>query len=611
MGYPSETERRRLERFPDRIAVEDLRACFALSDRDRSLIFDQRGAENRLGLAVSLCALRFLGFVPEEIASIPDEALAFVAGQVDAAAHELLAYGARAQTRSDHLVLAMTHHGWRRADESDREQLARWLIERAVEHDAPATLIALAGEHLRARQILRPPVDTLTRMITTARADAHRHVEQLLADQLSAKRRGELDALLDGANGQSGIADLRLRARRAGVRELLGQVKRYRRLVELGAIQIDVSVLPPARQRALESLGRRMTAQQLRRLEPSRRHPVLLVLLHALVIERGDELLDLFDKLLRLTDGRARRRVDEQRRRTARQRDELAALGQRLSTLLLECVATGELPFDRIRHEIGLERLQAAAAIDTGELPPIDIQQLDQVRGSHLRPVMHAVLDAVALRGVTNTDVQLLAALKRVSAVSDRFVDEPVELLPKAWRAWVLDPDGRVQRTRLELGLWFVARDALRAGRLYRSVGRRYADPAGFLMPAERWQADRAELAVTFGRTLDPDERLQQLHADQQQALRTLQAAVDAGDGVRLVGDRLDSRLRTRCRRVPRPFASGQSLIVSRHASTSPICSPRSRAGPGSPASSRTPPAPIHGWLTCSSICTPRCWLGV
>jgi len=66
--------------------------------------------------------------------------------------------------------------------------------------------------------------------------------------------------------------------------ELLGQVKHYRRLVKLGAVQIDVSALPPARRRALESLGRRMTAQQLRRLEPVRRHPPMLVLLHALVI---------------------------------------------------------------------------------------------------------------------------------------------------------------------------------------------------------------------------------------------------------------------------------------------------------------------------------------
>jgi hypothetical protein len=62
--------------------------------------------------------------------------------------------------------------GWRRADDADREGLARWLVERAVEHDAPATLSVLVAEHLRARQVLRPPVDTLARMIATARAEA-------------------------------------------------------------------------------------------------------------------------------------------------------------------------------------------------------------------------------------------------------------------------------------------------------------------------------------------------------------------------------------------------------------------------------------------------------
>jgi hypothetical protein len=446
VGYPNEAERRRLERFPDRIAVEDLRACFALSDRDRVLIFEQRGPENRLGLAVSLCALRFMGFVPDDIASIPDEALAFVSGQVDAAMHELLAYGTRAQTRSDHVQLVLTHLEWRRVDDSDRERLAEWLVERAVEHDSPATLLVLVAEHLRARRMLRPPVDTLARMIATARANAHRHVELLLARQLAPERRRQLDALLDGSDGQtSAIAALRCRAVRTGVKELLGQVQMYRRLVALGAAEIDVSALAPARRRALEALGRRMTAQQLRRLEPARRHPLMLVLLHALVIERGDELLDQFDKLLRLTDGRARRRVDEQRRKTARQRDELAALGRQLSMILLECAATGELPMERVRDEVGLERLHAAAAVKPGELPPIDEQQLDKVRASysHLRPAIHAVLDTVLLRGATSADDELFASLKRVRAARDRFIHEPVELLPKAWRAWVLDDEGR------------------------------------------------------------------------------------------------------------------------------------------------------------------------
>jgi hypothetical protein len=87
VGYPSEAERRQLERFPNRVAIEDLRACFALSDADRDMAFAQRGAANRLGLAVALCAVRFLGFVPADLASVPEEALAFVASQVDAAEH--------------------------------------------------------------------------------------------------------------------------------------------------------------------------------------------------------------------------------------------------------------------------------------------------------------------------------------------------------------------------------------------------------------------------------------------------------------------------------------------------------------------------------------------
>jgi hypothetical protein len=171
----------------------------------------------------------------------------------------------------------------------------------------------------------------------------------------------------------------------------------------------------------------------------------------------------------------------------------------------------------------------------------------------------------------------------------------------------VLDEKGRVQRTRLELGLWFVARDALRAGRLFRPVGRRYADPAAFLMPDARWQADRHELAVTFGRTLDADQRLRELQAEQQQAMRSLQAAVDAGTGVRLLAGRLELSPPDALQESPATVRLRAHLDRLNRTSTSPTCSPRSRGGPGSPASSRTPLARPHGSAICSSICTPRC----
>jgi hypothetical protein len=189
-----------------------------------------------------------------------------------------------------------------------------------------------------------------------------------------------------------------------------------------------------------------MTAQQLRRLEPCRRHPLLLVLLQALVVERGDELLDQVDKLLRLARGRAERRVNEQRRRSARQRDELAALGRRLSRILLECAATGELPLGRVEREVGLERLHAAARLDDNAVAPIDQQELGTLRGAyaHLRPAMHAVLSGVELRAAGTADQALLDASRRIADQRGRYVDEPVDVLPKSWRAWVIDDHDRV-----------------------------------------------------------------------------------------------------------------------------------------------------------------------
>ena len=190
--------------------------------------------------------------------------------------------GTRAQTRSDHLQLVLTHLKWRRVDDSDREKLARWLVQRAVEHDAPATLVVFVAEHLRARRALGASWSGSSR--STWRCALARAVAIMRAS-----------ASTDGRSNS-----------------------------------------PPARRRALEALGRRMTAQQLRRLEPARRYPLMLVLL--------------------------------------------------------------------------------AAAIKPGELP-IDEQQLEQLRGSysHLRPALHAVLDAVALRGATSSDDELLATLKRVA----------------------------------------------------------------------------------------------------------------------------------------------------------------------------------------------------
>ena len=77
----TEAERTRRNRFPEVIAYEDLVTFFTLSERDLASIPRTSPPHNRLGYALQLCTLRFMGFVPDDLRSAPPDAVAFVARQ--------------------------------------------------------------------------------------------------------------------------------------------------------------------------------------------------------------------------------------------------------------------------------------------------------------------------------------------------------------------------------------------------------------------------------------------------------------------------------------------------------------------------------------------------
>ena len=57
----TEAERAQRDHFPEVIAYEDLVIFFTLSDRDHESIPRPSAPHNRLGYALQLCALRFMG----------------------------------------------------------------------------------------------------------------------------------------------------------------------------------------------------------------------------------------------------------------------------------------------------------------------------------------------------------------------------------------------------------------------------------------------------------------------------------------------------------------------------------------------------------------------
>ncbi len=111
----SDAERRRLGGFPAQVSHEDLVTYYTLTRSDRAKVNQYPDDAGRLGFALQLGTLRYLGFCPDDLGAAPAEMVRFLAEQLKVPPEGLSVYGRRAQTRTDHFLAVQDHLGYRKA----------------------------------------------------------------------------------------------------------------------------------------------------------------------------------------------------------------------------------------------------------------------------------------------------------------------------------------------------------------------------------------------------------------------------------------------------------------------------------------------------------------
>jgi hypothetical protein len=188
----SADELAQLRGFPE-IGRAELIRFFMLTPGDEEFIRGFRDRKNMLGAAVQLCALPWLGFVPDDV---PAAAVARLSERLGIPVGELRGYGAREQTRTGHLREVAAYLGWRQVDGPRWKDLEEFLFARALEHDSPKLLFRLACEYLSSSRLIRPGVVHILQRVATARKRARGETWQRVEPMLTGFLRGELDGML-------------------------------------------------------------------------------------------------------------------------------------------------------------------------------------------------------------------------------------------------------------------------------------------------------------------------------------------------------------------------------------------------------------------------------
>jgi len=175
VSFLTAEQERRYGRYVGEPSVDQLARYFHLDDADRELVTAKRWDHMRLGFAVQLGTVRFLGTFLGDLTGVPDGVIADLARQLGIGNPNCVVVYREGRARWQHAREIRIRLGYREfTDPFTRFRLARWLYALCwTGTDRPSVLFDRATAWLVSEKVLLPGASALERLaqISHSRAD--------------------------------------------------------------------------------------------------------------------------------------------------------------------------------------------------------------------------------------------------------------------------------------------------------------------------------------------------------------------------------------------------------------------------------------------------------
>jgi TnpA family transposase len=536
---------------------------FFLDDADKKLIKACRGPHNRLGYALQLTTMRYLGrFLADPLDGVPTEVLGCLAGQLGISdASCVKTYAQRESTHREHAGQIQKVYRLREFAEGEAELESVLAAHAWNSGDGPTALFQWAVRWLRERDVLLPGITTLTRLVARERDAATQRLYESLAAAPTPEQAEQLELLLEVPPGKrmSKLERWRTGPSKAsgpGMVKALGLVEEIL-TSGLGRVELDPAV-PGRRVVDLARYGLGARSAQLKRHPDERRIATLVASVRRLETKTIDDALELLD-LLMVTEllGKAHREADKQK---VKRHPKLAKASARLAVaveVLLEATEWGEEVrlfevWEMIEARIPRAQLRDAVEVVTEMVAPPEADDDGGWRAEMasryptVSGFVKVLTEAIAFEA-NPEGRRVLAAMKALpGALAHKPREHSATLLPVrfidsqvvggVWKRLVYGhparKDGLADRNAYVFCVLEQFHRRLKRREIHAPASSRWRDPNSQLLEGAKWEAVKDSVLTDLGLPHDPGEHLAELEEVLDRSYRVVRAGLAANTSV-------------------------------------------------------------------------------
>lgn len=509
-------------KFVEEPTIEQLAKYFLLDDQDKKNVYSHRGNHNRIGYAIQLGTVRFLGTFISDMSTVPYNVRHYVAQQLKLSTSDFEKY-CSSETRQDHAREIRNTYGYHNfTDQPEHFRLIRWIYTLSFfTAERSIVLFDLATARCVKNKILLPGVSVLTKLISQIKERTSLRLWSELAKLPDNNQLEKLDKLLE-INLNSHKSTLELLRQPPRILTLNGIIKAIERLVnirELGADKWDISRIPIGRIHALSRYTSMARSQTIERMPYKRRIATLVSFAIIFTTSAQDDVIEIVEKFLSELFAKSYKKGQKARLRTLKDLDKAAKLLREACAIIVDESSSESDIRTTIFSKISKDDIKLAISkIDLLTKSPgqnVEFEELFRYFTT-IRRFLPKFMKSVEFKATTAGQPVLKAwnflKERELDEKKNNFKDAPLEGISTDWSKVVIK--GSTNKINpCAYNFWVIKNliEGIKNHDIYVANSEKYGDPREKLLQKDAWESLKPQILRTLNWSPSADEVLKEL----------------------------------------------------------------------------------------------------